>query len=130
MAANTWNNFFTARHKNKAGNKNTAVYSTAWSQQATNESKIALLSNDASLAVLAVDANNKIIIIHSFRNLGGTIINPENTYGTLIGNGRIPSAVIIEIASLLQHVATVTPGYDAIISCVDKAAIEGLNRPA
>ena len=130
MATNTWNDFFTTHLENKAGNKITVAYSTAWDHQVSNEAKLAFLNNDASIVVLAVDTNNKIIIIHSFRNLGGTIINPANTYGALIGNGRIASAVVINTASLLQHINITTPGYNAIIGCADKATIEALNRPA
>jgi hypothetical protein len=41
--------------------------------------KLVLLTNDASTAVLAVDANNKIIIVDSFKNLGWVILElPTN----------------------------------------------------
>jgi hypothetical protein len=43
-----------------------------------NATKLATITNDASIAVLAIDANNKIMIVHNFKNLGGTLTNPVN----------------------------------------------------
>ncbi len=79
--------------------------------------------------LFAVDANNKIIIVHSIKNLGGTILNPANCYSTLIGNGCVSSAVIIDKASLLSHVNITAPQYENIISCSNKADIEALPHP-
>ena len=129
MAANNWHKYFTNRLENDGGNRNNAIYLTAWSQQRTNDKKLALLTNDTSMAVFAVDTNNKIIIIHSFWNLSESILNSTKIYGTLIGNGHVASMMIINTTSLLQNVNMAAPTYKSIIACADKAAIEGLNRP-
>jgi hypothetical protein len=47
-----------------------------WDQATANDAKLALLNNDTNTTLFAVDANNKIIIVHSVKNLGGTILNP------------------------------------------------------
>jgi hypothetical protein len=89
-----------------------------------------LLTNDTSTAVLAVDACNKIIIVHSFKNLGGTILKPINRFAGFIGNGRVALAIIINNSSLLAHVNIAMPQYASIIACIDKVEIEGLAHPA
>ena len=63
----TWHDYFSARPTNKAGNKNTRVYNEAWARNVPNATKLAMITNDKSIAVLAVDANNKIMIMHSFK---------------------------------------------------------------
>jgi hypothetical protein len=84
------------------------------------------ITNDASIAVLAVDANNKIMIMHSFKNLGGALTNPVNKYACLIGSGRNTVAVIVDTASFLALPEVSTPMYKMIISCMTKEEIAGL----
>jgi hypothetical protein len=78
MVSQNWHTHFVNCPGNKKGNKDTTVYSTVWAQTMTNNAKLALPTNDMSTAVLAVGANNKIIFVHSFKNLGGTILEPIN----------------------------------------------------
>jgi hypothetical protein len=53
---------------------------------------------------LAVDANNKIIFVHSFKNLGGMILKPINRFAGFIGNGRLALAIVVDDSSLLARV--------------------------
>jgi hypothetical protein len=129
MAAQSWHNFFISRIGNNTGNKDASVYSTMWDQATANNAKLALLNNDTNTTLFAVGTNNKIIIVHSVKNLGGTILNPANCYGPLIGNGRIATAVVVNKASLLSHVNIAIPRYESIIACLSKAEIEALPRP-
>ncbi len=130
MATNSWHDYFNSSHiRKEAGNKNTTVYLAAWAQGTVNNAKLALLNNDTSMTVFAVNANNKIVVVHSFRNVGRLILHLANIYGTLIGNGCVASAVIINKASLLSHVDVPIPTYETIISCLDKAEIKALTRP-
>jgi hypothetical protein len=122
----TWHDYFSARPTNKADNKNTRVYNKAWARNVPNTTKLATITNDASIAVLAVDANNKIMIMHSFKNLGGTLTNPVNKYVFLIGSGRNAVAVIVNTASFLTLPEVSTPTYKTIILCMTKEEIAGL----
>jgi hypothetical protein len=88
-----------------------------------------LLNNTTNTTLFAMDVNNKIIIVHSIKNLGGTILNPPNCYGALISNGCVASAVIVNKASLLSHVIIAMPQYMNIITCLSKADIEALPHP-
>jgi hypothetical protein len=109
MAAQSWHNFFISCIVNNTGNKDSSVYSTMWDQATANNAKLALLNNDTNTTLFSMDANNKIIIVHSIKNLGKTILNPANCYGALIGNGCIAPAVIVNKASLLSHVNIAMP---------------------
>ncbi len=106
------------------------MYSKAWAQATTNNTKLVLLTNDTSTAALAVVANKKIIFIHSFKNLGGTILEPVNRFIGFIGNGRVALAIVVDDSSLLAHVDIVTAPYASIISYLDKAEIQALAHPA
>jgi hypothetical protein len=88
-----------------------------------------MITNDASIAVLALDANNKVMILHSFKNLGGTLLNPTNKYACLIGTGQVTSAVIVDKTTLLAICDVTMPTYVSIIACINKAEIEALAHP-
>jgi hypothetical protein len=104
---------------------------TAWAQAISNNAKLALFTNDASTAVLAVDAKNKIIILHSFKNFWGTILEPTNKLAGFISNGRVASAtIVIKVTLLLAHADFVMPPYASIVACLNNAEIEALAHPA
>jgi hypothetical protein len=84
---------------------------------------------DATSTVLAIVNNHQIVVLHSFKNLGGIIFNPMNKFACLIGTGRVALAIIFDKASLLAICDIATQGYKTIIACLDKAEIEGLAHP-
>ncbi len=113
MQFSKWQAFLNSCHLNKAGNKNSAIFTTAWLALTANDVKLAMISNDDTVAVIAVDANNKVVVMHSFKNLGlgGTLLNPTNKFACLIGSGRLASAVIVDKTSLLLPLDIMTPMY-------------------
>jgi hypothetical protein len=129
MPHQTWTDYFASRTTNKAGNKDTRVFTQAWAQVVPSARKLTTITNDASIAVLALDTNNKVMILHSFKILGGTHLNPTNKYACLIGTGRVTSAVFVDETTLLATCNVTMPTYVSIIACIDKAEIEALALP-
>jgi hypothetical protein len=109
MATNSWHDYFISCDGKEAGNKYTAVYLAAWAKGTANDAKLTLLNNNVSMTIFAVNANNKTVVVHSFRNLGGSIHQPANSYGALIGNECLALAIIVDKISLLSHVDVATP---------------------
>lgn len=130
MAYTSWHELFSSRIGNDEGNKNTAVYSTAWSQATPSEAKMAMLVNDPNTAIFAVDVDDKIITLHSFHNFGGSVLSPANKFGALIGSGRAGSPVIVNETSLTRTLNVATPPLHTIISCLNKQEFEAVQRPA
>ena len=85
--------------------------------------KLAKIFNDTSVVVLGVNMDNRVMVIHSFKILGGTILNPTKKYTCLMGAGQIALAVIVDERSMLSHINKSTPTYAEIISCHTKAEI-------
>jgi hypothetical protein len=96
----------------------------------TNNAKLATISNDDTLAVVAVNRDNKVVVMHSFKNLGGTLLHPTNKFACLIGSGCIASVVIVDKASFLLLLDITAPTYAAIISCLDEQEIRAIAHPA
>jgi hypothetical protein len=125
-----WQAFLNSNPLNKAGNKNSAVFTTAWSVLTTNNAKLATISNDDTLAMVAIDKDNKVAVMHSFKNLRGTLLHPTNKFACLIGSGCVASVVIVDKASLLLPLDITAPTYAAIISCLDEQEISAIAHPA
>ena len=119
ILAPTWKLFFASRESNDAGNKNPAAYLSAWSDEVSPEAKLSLLSNDPNTVVLAGDNNNSIMILHSFKNLGGTILSPADKLVCLIGLNRIAPPLIVNEVAISENCNITTPSADAIIACND-----------
>jgi hypothetical protein len=115
---------------NEAGNKISAVFTTAWSALMANNVKLATISNDNTLAIIAINANNKVVVMHSFKNLGGTLLNPTNKFACLIGSGHVAFAIIVDKTSLLLPLNITTHTYVTIISCLNEQEIGAIAHPA
>jgi hypothetical protein len=89
-----------------------------------------MISNDDTLAVVAVNRDNKVVVMHSFKNRGGTLLHPTNKFACLIGSGHVASVVIVDKASLLLPLDIMTPTYAAIISCLEEQEIRAIAHPA
>jgi hypothetical protein len=61
-----WKSFFTARADNKTGNKNTSVFTEAWSPDKNNKEHFQMLTSDPNMVVFAVGKNKKLLIFQSF----------------------------------------------------------------
>ena len=95
----TWKAFFNSRATNADGNKSPGSYLSAWTNDTSSEAKLAPLTNDPSLAVLAGEQGHGINILHSFKNLGRTILAPTDKIACLIGaNQSAPIVIVNEIA--------------------------------
>jgi hypothetical protein len=123
MVYTSWHELFSSHIGNDEGNKNTAVYSTAWSQATRNEAKLTMLANDPNTAIFAVNVDHKIITLHSFHNFGGSVLSPANKFGA-------GSPVIVDKTSLTKTLNMATPPYHTIIACLNKQEFEAVQRPA
>ena len=127
--APTWKAFFAARKTNNAGNSNPHAYLTAWSADSTTESKLQLLTNDPGTAVLAGDYHHGIMILHNFKNLGGTILSPHDKYVCFIGANRLVPVVIVNDVAVVENCEIITPSGEDILACNDLEGLLNLTAP-
>jgi hypothetical protein len=76
------------------------VFSYAWSQQTTPIKKVAFISNDSNIVLLAANANKTVAILHSFKNIGGTPLLPMNKFVCFMRTSINATAVAINMASI------------------------------
>ena len=125
----TWKAFFASRESNTAGNNSPNSYLTAWSSTESPEAKLQLLTNDPSTAILAGDYSNGIMILHSFKNLGGTIFSPPDNYVCLIGATRSAPIVTVNNVAITENCEIIIPSIEDILACNDLEELLNLTAP-
>jgi hypothetical protein len=72
-----WQSFFAARADNELGNKNTLIYTKAWSPDKSNDVRFQTLVSDMiNNVIFAADQDKNIHALHSFKVAGGMLLHP------------------------------------------------------
>ena len=94
-------NYFTKLESNDEGNENIASFVNALSGESKDDAKTA--TYDADGVALGADVEEKIVVINSMRNLGGSLCRLENKIAALVGMGSNPTGVLITDDIVCQH---------------------------
>jgi hypothetical protein len=83
----TWSVWFTNHPSNDAGNLNLKAYSDTLSSGDTEATKLQQVTEEIDTDILATNASNGIIMLHSPKNFGGTRTRPANKLVCMVGIG-------------------------------------------
>jgi hypothetical protein len=121
MPSIDWKTFIAARD-NAAANKNTSVFTEAWSPKKSIDQPFQTLTMDPDLVLFAADSNKNLLVLHSFKNAGGTLLHPEKKLMCLSGTGSLTTVFEVDHLTLMTECNLVTPTINALRECT--AAIE------
>jgi hypothetical protein len=124
-----WKSHFAAQVDNNLGNKNTSVYTKAWSLDKNNDKRFQTLILDINNVLLATDQDMKIHALHSFKVLGGTLLRPATKVLCLLGSGPSAVAFIVDKQSLLNPCNLVTPTIDKLQECSNEDKVNAVIAP-
>ena len=130
MVASNCFTFFANWLDNKAGNYNSSAFTNAWSQLTVPVKKKSFIANDANLVVLAANANRTVTLLHSFSNIGGSVMRPNDKHVCFIGTNKKAIAVNIDLDSIASVLSTVSPAIRNIVYCETAAEIASIPVPA
>jgi hypothetical protein len=125
-----WKTFFAARADNEQGNKNTSVYTEAWSPDTNDNERFQTLTADPDNVLLVTNNDNKIHALHSFKVVGGSVLRPNSTkLICLLGTGTNATTLLVDKQSLLTRNNLVTPTIDELSKCFDKNDVNAVATP-
>ena len=124
-----WSDYFTARPDNEKGNQNTSVYASAWNKNTSSATKLSLLINDPDTVIFGADTEGTIIPLHSFANLGGSLLRPDNKFACLIGSGQVGVAVIVAENSVTADCSYAAPSPEVIIAKKTRTELQAIPDP-
>ena len=84
--ANTWRKYFIMLSDNDTLNENLAALTSSWSVYSSLGPRLALFGANPDLVVMMLSpVSKKMKIIHSIKNLGGSLTEPDNQLVGLVG---------------------------------------------
>ena len=96
-----WTEWFSNHPNNEDGNRNMAAFSSILEAGLSEEEKLQSLVEEINTVILAADANNKIMILHSPKNFGGTRSRPNNKVVCMLGLGAHAMYIFIDLRTAL-----------------------------
>ena len=96
MLSIDWKTFIGTRKDNTDANKNTSLFTEAWSPEKSRDQQFQTLTADPDMVLFAADSNKKLLVLHSFKNAGGTLLRPEKRLMCLSGTGSL--ATVFEVS--------------------------------
>jgi hypothetical protein len=129
MLHTDWQSFFAAQADNNLGNKNTLIYTKAWSPDKSEEMRFQTLISDINSIIFAADQNKNIHALHSFKVAGGTLLCPTTKLMCLLGSGLSATAFIVDKQSLLSPCNLITPTIKELQECSNEDKVNAINAP-
>ena len=114
---------------NEMGNQNTAVYTTAWAMVVPPATKLSTLTSDPDMILFAADTESTMITLHSFTNLGGSLLRPSNKVVCLTGSGHAGVPLIVDEKSATGECTFKAPSVDLTIAGKTPTELEGIADP-
>ena len=129
VSSNTWKDYLLSHESNDDANKNLDQYNAAIDPSLTDDTLVKELANDINGVILYTEGD-RINILHSVKNFGGTRSRPVHKLGALVGLGPQAHGVLIDMQNVSLKINTKTPSMVNLMNCTSKAEIEALNKTA
>ena len=121
--ANTWKAYFNAMPTNAEANKNLSSFAKATKPSSATTFKSEIIQNlveDTDAMILAIaPVTKKLKLYHSFTNLGGTRVKPDDKIIGLEGFGPTATPLLFKLDCLTNLLSIQTPTFTTLKSITD-----------
>ena len=129
MLSIDWKTFIATRKDNADANKNTSVFTEAWSPEKSRDQQFQTLTADPDMVLFATDSNKKLLVLHSFKNAGETLLRPEKKLMCLSGTGSLATVFEVDHLTLMAECNLVTPTIDELRECKTEIKVAEVEAP-
>jgi hypothetical protein len=126
----TWSNWFVNHASNNAGNQYLKAFSKILSSNINDVTELQQLVKEIDTVILAADANNRIMILHSPKNFGGTWTRPKNKVVCMSAMGTQAVSVLVDSNLALANCNIILPTVDKLSGCKTAQEVEDIPIPA
>ena len=81
------------------------------------------------MVLFAADSNKKLLVLHSFKNAGGTLLRPEKKLMCLSGTGSLATVFEVDHLTLMAECNLVTPTIDELRECKTETEVAEVEAP-
>ena len=111
MTAN-FREYYNPLYSNEEGNKNMEAFTNVFNGELSVENRICWAVGDHDNVIVAADAENNAVVLHSLANLGGTFRCKEDKIVAAVGMGSDPTGGVIAKTSMGVPVKAKGPVYN------------------
>ena len=129
LSIEDWKTFIATRKDNADVNKNTSVFTEAWLPEKSQDQRFQMLAADPDMVLLAADFNKKLLVLHIFKNAGGTLLRLEKKLMCLSGTGSLATVFEVDHLTLMAEYNLVTPTIDELQECKKETEVAELEAP-
>ncbi len=88
-----------------------------------------MLDADPDMVLFAADSNKKLLVLHSFKNAGGSLLRPEKKLMCLSGTGSLATVFEVDHLTLMAECNLVTPTIDELQECKKETVVAEVEAP-
>ena len=124
-----WHDYYAARADNNLGNRDTSIYTEAWSPDKNDDVRFQTLISDINNVIFAADHDKNILVLHSFKVAGGSLLHPTTKLMCLLGAGSNAAVFTIDKNSILTPCDLITPTIDELMGCSNEEEVNAIAAP-
>ena len=125
---NTWRQYFITHKDNAVLDQNQSALKSAWSTDSTLDSRLALFGANSDIVIMMLSPiGNKMKMIHSVTNIGGSLTNPGHQVVGLVGMAAKAVPILISEDSIGANVDILVPLVEEIKLVRSEADFASLN---
>jgi hypothetical protein len=124
-----WSDRFINHASNDAGNKNLQAFSNTLGSDVNKATKLQQVTEEVNTVILAANASNRIMLLHSPRNFGGTRTRPANKLVCMIGMGPQAVSILVNLNLVLMNCNIIVPTVDKLSGCTTAQEIKDIPNP-
>jgi hypothetical protein len=88
-----------------------------------------MLTVDPDMVLFAADSNKKLLVLHSFKNAGGTLLRPEKKLMCLLGTGSLATVFEVDHLTLMAECNLVTLTINKLWECKTETEVAKVETP-
>ena len=125
---NTWRQYFITHKDNAVLDQNQSALKSAWSTDSTLDSRLALFGANSDIVIMILSPiGKKMKMIHSVKNIGGSLTNPGNQVVELVGMAAKAVPILFSEDSIGANVDILVPLVEEIKLVRSEADFASLN---
>jgi hypothetical protein len=122
----TWSDWLINHASNDAGNRNLQAFSDVLGSDVNKGTKLQQVTKEVDTVILTANASNRIMLLHSPRNFGGTWTRPANKLVCMIGMGPQAVSILVNLNSALVNCNIIVPTVNKLSGCTTAQEVKDI----
>ena len=125
----TWANWFINHASNDAGNQNLQAFSDILGSSKNKTTKLRQVMEEMDTVILAANSSNRIMLLHTPKNFGGTRTRLANKLFCMLGMGPQAVSILVNLNLVLANCNIIMPTVNELLGCTTAQEVKDIPIP-